>query len=87
MHSIRKYAVSLLKLDMGIRTCTIILLIFYFHSSCPGLLNYNITCVAVQELMSGPLDDYQLKKDAGDEDGGEGGGGAESESELVWMHQ
>ena len=36
--------------------------------------------------MSGPLDDYQLKKDAGDEDGGEGGG-AESESELVWVHQ
>lgn len=38
--------------------------------------------------MNGPLDDYQLKKDAGDEDGGEGGGGgAESESELVWVHQ
>lgn len=27
------------------------------HSNCPGLLNYNITSAAIDELMKTPLDD------------------------------
>lgn len=75
--SIRKSIPYLLSLGSDIRECTYNLLTF-FCSSCPGLLNYNITCAAIQELMGGSLEEYRLKKESPDEE-------QESESKFLFV--